>query len=80
MDELEHTYDGKFEGNVLVVGRTACQKEHLCRMWANTIGDIFEVYWVSKIALSEEREDAIRVFLIKKCILTTQETWKILII
>ena len=37
MDELEHTYDGKFEGNVLVVGRTACQKEHLCRMWANTI-------------------------------------------
>ena len=26
MDEIEHTYDGKFEGNILVVRRTACGK------------------------------------------------------
>ena len=26
MDEIEHTYDGKFKGKILVVGRTACGK------------------------------------------------------
>ena len=24
MDEIKYTYDGKFEGNILIVGRTAC--------------------------------------------------------
>ena len=26
MDEVNYTYDGKFEGNILVVGRTGCGK------------------------------------------------------
>ena len=26
MDEIKYTYDGKFEGNILIVGRTACGK------------------------------------------------------
>ena len=49
----------------------------------NTLfGDISEVYWISKITLSEERESAIRdkELVIKNCILTIQRTWKILII
>ena len=24
--EMDYTYDGKFEGNILVVGRTGCRK------------------------------------------------------
>ena len=26
MDEIEYSYDGKFEGNILIVGRTGCGK------------------------------------------------------
>ena len=26
MDEVNYTYDGKFEGNILVVGKTGCGK------------------------------------------------------
>ena len=26
MDEITYTYDGKFEGNILIVGRTGCGK------------------------------------------------------
>ena len=56
MDEIEHTYDGKFEGNILVVGRTACGKTTFAQNLGknNLFGDISEVYWVSKIALSDE--------------------------
>ena len=62
MDEIEHTYDGKFEGNILVVGRTACGKTTFAQNLGknNLFGDISEVYWVSKIALSDEIEEAIR--------------------
>ena len=55
----DYTYDGKFEGNVLVVGRTGCgkttfiQKLGQNKMFGN---DIIEVYWVSIIFLSPERE------------------------
>ena len=62
MDETEHTYDGKFEGNILLVGRTACGKTTFVQNLGknNLFRDISEVYWVTKIVLSEEREDAIR--------------------
>ena len=26
MDKIKYTYDGKFEGNILIVGRTGCGK------------------------------------------------------
>ena len=29
MDEANYSYDGRFEGNILVVGRTGCGKLHL---------------------------------------------------
>ena len=59
----DYTYDGKFDGNILIVGRTGCgkttfiQKLGQNKMFGN---DIAEVYWVSKIFLSSEREKAIR--------------------
>ena len=59
----EYTYDGKFNGNILVVGRTGCGKttfiQHLGKN--ELFGtDITDVFWVSKIILSSKREDAIR--------------------
>ena len=84
MDEIEHTYDGKFEGNILLVGRTASGKTTFVQNLGKKylFGDISEVYWISKITLSEERKSAIRdqELVIKNCILSIQRTWKILII
>ena len=59
----EYVYDGKFQGNILVVGRTGCgkttfiQKLGKNRMFGEEIADVF---WVSKIRLTKERERAIR--------------------
>ena len=33
MDEIKYTYDGKFEGNILTVGRTGCGKTTLFKIW-----------------------------------------------
>ena len=58
-----NTYNGKFEGNVLIVGRTGCGKTTFIQKVAqnNMFGnDIVNVFWVSKIFLSPEREEAIR--------------------
>ena len=59
----DYTYDGKFEGNVLIVGRTGCgkmtfiQKLGQNKMFGN---DITQVFWASKIFLSPKREETIR--------------------
>ena len=61
--EKEYTYDGKFQGNILVVGRTGCGKTTFIqwlgknKLFGNKITDAF---WVSKIVLSAEREDFLR--------------------
>ena len=58
----QYTYDGKFEENVLIVGRTGCgkttfiQKLTQNKMFGN---DIVNVFWVSKIYLDPYREEAI---------------------
>ena len=59
----EYTYNGKFEGNVLIVGRTGCGKTTFIQKLAQNKmfgNDIINVFWVSKIFLSPEREEAIR--------------------
>ena len=62
--ENEYSYDGCFNGNILVVGRTGCGKTTFIeRLGANNLfGDIIDVFWISKIILSSEREDQIRQF------------------
>ena len=65
MDQIlgEYTYDGKFEGNVLIVGRTGCGKTTFIQKLAQNKmfrNDIVNVFWVSKIFLSPERKEAIR--------------------
>ena len=59
---MNYTYVVKFEGNILVVGRTGCGKTTFVQnLVKNQIfGDIKEVLWISKISLSTERENNIR--------------------
>ena len=58
-----YTYDGQFERNILVVGRTGCGKTTFIqnlgknKMFGKNINLVF---WVLKIKLSGEREDVIR--------------------
>ena len=51
-------YDGKFEGNILVVGKAGCRKNYFVqRLVANNIsGEFQKVEWVSQIKLPEQRE------------------------
>ena len=59
----QYSYDGKFEGNILIVGRTGCGKTtFIQKLGQNKMfgSNIIEVFWVSKILLSEERERTIR--------------------
>ena len=61
--ENEYTYDGEFNGNILVVGRTGCGKTtFIQRLGMNKLfgSEINDGFWVSKIVLSKEREDFIR--------------------
>ena len=58
-----YTYDGKFNGNILIVGRTGCGKTtFIQKLGKNKMfgEEIVEDFWVSKINLSEEREESIR--------------------
>ena len=61
MDEIKYSYDGKFEGNILIVGRTRCGKTTFVQNLGKNklFGDIATVYWISKISLSAEREEKI---------------------
>ena len=61
--ENEYTYDGEFNGNILVVGWPGCGKTtFIQRFGMNKLfgSEINDVFWVSKIVLSKEREDFIR--------------------
>ena len=70
--EKEYVYDGCFNRNVLVVGRTGCGKTTFIQRLGpnNLFGDIIDVFWISKIILSSEK---IVLFLIKKYNLIIQK-------
>ena len=53
-----NVYDGKFSGNILIVGRTECGKTTFVQKLAlnNFFGDLKKVKWVSEIRLSQKRE------------------------
>ena len=59
----DYTYDGRFDVNMMVVGRTGCGKTTFIQnLGKNKMfgRDINLVFWVSKIRLRGEREDVIR--------------------
>ena len=53
-----YVYDGKFSGNILIVGRTECGKTTFVQKLAlnNFFGDLKKVKWISGICLSKRRE------------------------
>ena len=53
-----YVYDGKFSGNILIVGRTECGKTSFVQKLAlnNFFGDLKKAKWVSVIHLSRTRE------------------------
>ena len=61
-NEIKCTFDAKFEGNILVVGRTGCGETTFVQNLGKykLFGDIQLVYWTSKIELSRDRENDIR--------------------
>ena len=62
MDEIKYTFDGKFEENKMIVGRTKYGKTTFVQNLGKNklFGDTSTVFWISKISLSEEREEKIR--------------------
>ena len=52
-DEIIYNYDGNFEVNILVVGRTECGKTTFVQNLdkSKLFGEIKEVIWLSKISL-----------------------------
>ena len=78
--EKEYTYNGQFNGNILVVGRTGCGKTTFIeKLGKNKLfgSQIKDVFWVSKIVLPSERKEIIRE---KRCILAIHAIYMILII
>ena len=75
----KYLFDGKFEGNILIGGKTGCGKTTFIqnleknKMFGN---ELIEVFWVSKIFLNKEREDFIRdnFIKIKRFILVIHKT------
>ena len=58
----EYTYDGNFQGNIVVVGRAGCGKiTFIQKLGKNRLfGDeITDVFWLLKIVLTEDRENFI---------------------
>ena len=53
-----NVYNGKFNGNILIVGRTECGKTYFTQKLAinNFFGKLKKAEWVSYIILTRERE------------------------
>ena len=59
----KYSYDGQFISNILVVGRTGCDKTTFIEKLAKNKlfrEQIKDVFWISKIVLSHERKEIIR--------------------
>ena len=52
-NEMNYSFDAKFEGNILVVGRTSCGKTIFVQNLGKNkmFGEIKEVIWLSKTTL-----------------------------
>ena len=59
---MSYIYDGKFSGNILVVGRTACGKTGFVQRLAvnRFFGDLIKAGWVSYMKLDKKREAEIQ--------------------
>ena len=65
-NEMNYSFDAKFEGNILVVGRTGCGKTTFVQNLGKNkmFGEIKEVTWLLKVSLSRERKKLLRALLL----------------
>ena len=58
-DEINYIYDAKFDGNILIFGKTGCGKTTFVQNLGKNrmFGKLKEVTWISKISLSRDREN-----------------------
>ena len=63
MTVAKYSHDGKFEGNILIFRQTGCGKTTFIQNIAknNLFSELKEIFWISKIPLSMEREKNISV-------------------
>ena len=68
MNEMNYSYDTEFEGNILIVDRTGCEKTTFVQNLGKTkmFWEIKEIIWVPKIQLSKDRGKNIREFFADK--------------
>ena len=68
MNEMNYSYDTEFEGNILIVDRTGCEKTTFVQNLGKTkmFWEIKEIIWVPKIQLSKDRGNNIREFFADK--------------
>ena len=59
---MSYVYHGKFEGNILVVGRTGCGKTGFVQKLRlnKFFGELIQVEWVSYVKLDKRREAQIQ--------------------
>ena len=59
---MNNVYDGKFNGNILLVGRTGCGKTTFLEKLAinKFFGDLIKTEWVSGIEIDSSREAQIQ--------------------
>ena len=62
MDEMNYAYNGKSEGNILIVGRMGCGKTAFAQNLRKnkSFGGIDKVFWIFKVELPKDREGNIR--------------------
>ena len=62
MAVITYIYNGKFSGNILIVGRTGCGKTALVKKLAinKFFGELVKTEWVSYIKLDTKREAEIQ--------------------
>ena len=55
---MNYAYNGKFEGNILIVGRMGCGKTTFVQNLGKNklFGGIDKVLWIFKVELSKDRE------------------------
>ena len=58
---MSYTYDGKFEGNILIVGKTGCGKTGFVQKLAlnKFFGELVKAEWVSYVKLRKRSTNTI---------------------
>ena len=74
---MTSNYNGQFDGNVLVVGRTVCRKTTFLKKLGlnNFFGEIIKTEWISGIDIDKKREAKIQSYFSNETKVHVAEEW-----